>query len=286
MHDPILTAKDFFDRSIRLANEDYLDRLDAVYAFAGVAIRPAALRDIMTLAGHWDAGRHEEVVREFLDKGRFRKFPVEHPLATLLRDYPRVILNNPQAVRKLTAYIVSMGLSGQDLADRLLEPAAPSRKTNGFHTWSQAGLPLMVNGAKTRVPVQSEVDNNIPGPYIVRGADDNALEVRARRYLGVEREKGIDLLARARSGIWCIGEAKLVTTTGGGQNKSMDELVNFFKLQRPGVLAVAILDGYPWHKLATSGWRGDARIVALYNEVAKGNLVVSALLIPALLEAL
>lgn len=125
----------------------------------------------------------------------------------------------------------------------------------------------------------------MPGPWAIKGKNDKELGDIARR-LNVERRsnKGVDIVARATSGIPVVGEAKRLCGSGGGQDKSIDEVMGFIEYQTPGALRIGVVDGSIWPRYA-SGQGGSERMRHVYQQASgRGNVVLSALLLPHFLR--
>lgn len=291
MSDDRRLAKTLFDASLDLARSRYLTRLGGVYDFLTVPTRrhsdPPALQEARRL---YESGRYAEWVLHLCNTTWFPRFPVEHPLATMLRKDPSIAKRDPGVVDMLLRYLRDAGVTPDDVEAVALLPGKINQHMNGFATWMNGGLRLIDgDGVVTSLPVLTDYAPVVPGPYVVGGGDKFLAKV-ARTQFSISRpgDKGVDLVARAASGQPVVGEAKLLTDIGGNQDKSLAELVAFLREGGSGDRAtrIAIVDGQFWLYFVGGSTKRWARAEGLRQNVQQGKLVLSALLVPELLQSL
>ncbi len=110
----------------------------------------------------------------------------------------------------------------------------------------------------------------------VFNGSDLAMKNFAKKYLGFNREKGIDFLAKF-NGKYVIAEAKFITDFGGHQNAQFDDAVRTMqssfesKIVSEEIVPVSIMDGV----LYIRGYHKMYR----YLEDHPEQIIISALLL-------
>lgn len=74
-------------------------------------------------------------------------------------------------------------------------------------------------------------------------AEDTKLTKFVLENYDIEIEKGIDAIAKTKSGKILIMEAKLITSPGGGQNLQLENAIKIGKIFKGNVKGIAIVDG-------------------------------------------
>lgn len=74
-------------------------------------------------------------------------------------------------------------------------------------------------------------------------ANDNRLKDFILENYNIKVEKGIDAIARTKSGKILIIEAKLITNSGGAQNLQLNNAIKVGKISKENIEGIAIVDG-------------------------------------------
>ena len=222
----------FTQQSIELANQrNYLDLLFSVYPLS-----PDSIREI-------DPHVWSKIERSFINQDNaslFRAlleldlFPIKDGYVPYFRRDPSAISRNPMTVNRICGRVRELGL------DKLYEKCTQPKETNRqmgplFRRWVNSGT-LGV------CPVDEYHFRRNSENAILDGSDAQLMEY-AQRYLGYERDKGVDFLGRF-NGKYVIGEAKFISDEGGHQNDQfLDAMTTLHSPTRDDVVNVAILDG-------------------------------------------
>lgn len=222
----------FLAQSIELANQrDYLDQLFRVYPMCPDSIR-------MVDSSKWDIfenafrqNNQAKIIESLLD---FELFPIKDSYIAYLRRDKSAILRNPATVARICGRLQEMGL------DKIYENLSQPKETNRqigplFKRWINSGV-LGLNPVLLDKFIHTQ-DN------AVLNASDKAMQEYAKEYLGYERLKGLDFIARFNGKI-IIGEAKFLSDFGGHQNAQLEDAISL--LQAPldsKIIKIAILDG-------------------------------------------
>lgn len=218
--------------SIELANgKDYLDQLSAVYPLC-----PDSERKIDPIL--WAS-----IVRSFNEddnKALFRAllqldlFPVKDGYVPFFKRDMSAIERNPNTFDRICKRVRDLGLD--KIYERVTQPKETNRQMGPmFRNWVQSG-------ALGLVPV-SEPEFLKTGDNAILSGSDSSLKDFASRHLGYTRDKGLDFIARF-NGKYVIGEAKFISDEGGHQSDQfLDAMTTVKTSVKPGVIAVAILDG-------------------------------------------
>ena len=217
--------------SCDLANQrDYLDQLFRVYPTI-----PDAVRDIDV--ERWD--RVEHALQGYDDAALLNAalalplFPIKDSYISYLRKDRTAIGRNPETVRRISARLRAMG------ASEIYKAASQPKETNRqigpmFKEWVRRRTITSNIVTDEQAFIQSTEN------AIFDGSDESCKNF-ARRHLGYQRDKGIDLLAKF-NGQYVICEAKFLTDVGGHQNAQFDDALSLLAA-RANAVKVAILDG-------------------------------------------
>jgi hypothetical protein len=218
--------------SIEYANQrSYLDDLFSIYPTI-----PEGIRDI-------DHDLWQKVEFFFQNKDdlnllktllKFKKFPIKDSYVAYLRHDPSALDRNPKTVRRLASRIYELGLS--ELYKLCSEPKETNRQLGPmFKRWLEKGylgFPLLnVEGFRETTEDAILI------------ASDEEMKQYAREYLGYNRDKGLDFIARVNRK-YVIGETKFLTDFGGHQNAQLEDAKQTLLASvKEGVIKIAILDG-------------------------------------------
>ena len=257
-------------RSIEMAmNEDYLDRLFAIYSFGVDEEREPISKDKWNrIEQAYDNNDNCSLVRELLS---LEKFPINNPYVGYFRKDDEAIERNPQLIFRLADKI--RGFTKDELKRRCLEPKSNSRQMGQkFKDWlTEEHLGVRVVNSIS----EFTVDNN---DAVLKGTDADLLSF-AREHLGYTKDKGFDFLARV-NGVYVIGEAKFITNYGGTQDEQFEDACSTADLNLADVKTIAIVDGVPYIQKQKM-----RKYKTIFND-NPDRIVVSALLLKEYLDSL
>lgn len=217
--------------SIEYANQkNNLDELFRVYPTI-----PEGIRDL-------DKDTWKAVENSFKKKDNFSLisnlltldlFPLKDSYVAFLKRDKDAINRNPNTVNRLCGRIYELGL------DEIFLKCSLPKETNRqigplFKRW----ISLKSLGI---TPVPINVFNSTKDNAIL-SASDAQMKTWAERYLGYNRNKGLDFIARF-NGKYVIGEAKFLTDFGGHQNAQFQDAISTLQEKGANAIKIAILDG-------------------------------------------
>lgn len=212
-------------------NSNYLDQILEVYPFQIAAperLEPVIRRKI--IAAH-QARRTDELI-EIL-KG-LTKFPYEDPIWYLLKNIEGCIDNNPRQIQRIAESLYSM--TAEETVVRL--ESAPKLNTQMgpmFNGWLRRRFNM----------VDLDLFKNSERGVCILDASEEVGKSFINNSLHQHLPKRPDLIAKVHKQI-IIGEAKWIGQPGGNQEKQVQEVLNFCKLQRGNVIRIGVVDGFPW----------------------------------------
>jgi len=221
--------------SIEYANErSYLDDLYKVYPVVHDSIRDVDHTVIRNVENYYNSQNNEKLIYELL---KLDLFPLKDSYVPYLRRDPSAILRNPNTINRICGSLYEMGFN--EVYKRCTEPKEANRQIGPmFRNWLKSG----VVGIK---PVDERAFLSCQGNAILDGSDSSLMEF-ARRYLGFNRDKGLDFVGRF-NGKYVIGEAKFISDFGGHQNDQLlDAIATIKSPVKEGVLKIGIIDGVPY----------------------------------------
>ncbi len=262
--------------SIKIANSSgYLDKLNEIYPVGGIFARdiPEEKRKkIKMLVAKRD---FKSLLPLLLG---LERFPIDDSYIGFFRKDNSAISKNPKTIRRLKKILLGMGEKG--IITGASQPKSASRQLGQmFHNWLQnTGYPCL------------SVDEfwAYRGTAVLKGGD-NALRKFAHEKLGYEREKGLDLIIKVQNK-FIIGEAKFISTGGGGQGGGFREALNFVRQggKNKNVIRVAVLDGVVW-LVSKNKPKNKSRKTGLFSQVLnlnKNEIALSALLLKDFIKSL
>ncbi len=222
----------FTEQSVELANQhNYLDLLFHVYPLRSDAIREIDENKWERIEKYFNLKSNKELFRELLT---LNLFPIKDGYVPFFRLDGSAIDRNPETVNRICGRIYEMGLD--IVYEKCTQPKETNRQMGAlFSRWVKSGaIGLMPVPEKE---FMSSTDNAI------LAGTDASLANFARNYLGYNRDKGLDFLARFNNK-YIIGEAKFISDEGGHQNDQFLDAMETVKTQlNTGVISIAILDG-------------------------------------------
>lgn len=261
-------------KSVDLANEsDYLDQLYNIYKIEDNERRTIETSTWNQLVKAYEKRDSQELVEHLLS---LELFPIKDSyVATLKRD-KSFIKRNPKTVERIAKRVFAMGLD--KLEEKCTEPKETNRQMGPlFKMWigkGALGLPVYTN---EREFLKSKND-------AILNVSDAEMKLFAKTYLGYNRDKGLDFIARINNK-YVIGEAKFLTDFGGHQNAQFDDAISTINasLVTPNklnseVIKIGIMDGVLYIKTNNK----------LYNYLKNNSdyIIISALLLKDFIKSL
>lgn len=245
--------------SIDYANQrNYLDDLFSVYPTI-----PNGIRDLdedlwKKVENSFNSQNNKELVENLL---KLELFPIKDSYVAYLKRDKSSIERNPKTVDRLSGRIYEMGL--EKVFERATEPKETNRQIGPlFRRWLNKGS----LGIKP-VPLNEFLSNN---ENAILDAGDNEMMNFAKKHLGYNHNKGLDLVARF-NGKYVIGEAKFLTDFGGHQNAQFNDAITT-ATTKVDAITIAILDGVLYIP-------GNNKMYQSVTETYKEQNIMSALVL-------
>lgn len=259
------------ERSIELANkENYLDELYNIY--------PMAKNEERVI----DETIEAAIIRAIEDENDYKLinylftqdlFPIKDSYVAFLKRDRSAIERNPNIVKRITSSIYELG--AEEVLKRIKSPKETNRQMGPlFNNWLLKGS-LGISLTEDELVLLNSYED-----YIFIGSDQVKADF-ARKYLGYNRDKGLDFLAKI-NGFFVMGEAKFLTDFGGHQNAQFDDALSTMrsKLEETPykVKLISILDGVLYIKSKNKMY------TRLQNDLCDNEVVLSALLLRSFIE--
>jgi len=258
-------------RSVEIANsQGYLDKLSQIYPSTPLPRRPLngqVKKDIISLH---ESSEAKELVKLLLKLTKYgHPFPIEHPYASIFRQKPKLIQQNPKTFEKLGEIILSMSV--EDVIRGCERPIDINRVMGqAFHNWLRQYFP------KHGIPILPERQfNSYNGRAFFDGKNARILNYVNQR-LKLSLERGRDFLFKVGNK-FVIGEARFLSTSGGSQTRDIIETREFIRSMKGQIIAVGVLDGIVWF---------NRRYVRLLSELKEDEPALTVLLLKDFLESL
>jgi hypothetical protein len=254
------------------ASHGYLDDLSDIYPVDTTIRREIDKKAEGDIIRAFRSGNKKELILTLL---RLDRFPIDDPYIGFIRKDKNALDKNPKTFRRINKRLWTLGLKG--ILEGVSRPESSSRKMGHmFKKWLH-GLGYPVLGTNQILKTKTRV--------VVLAGGDTALKKFAKKELGYRGDKGLDLVIKVGRR-FVIGEAKFISTSGGTQDKSFRETMNFIKQKRGKALRMAVLDGVVWSR---SKQKKKARKLNLYESVDKldsKQIMLSALLLKDFIRTL
>ena len=261
------------EKSAEFAQQrNYLDELYKVYP-----ITPNLRREIpnykeKSIKLAFDKRDNEKLIRELLD---LDLFPIKDSFVAFLKRDKSSINRNPQTINRIAGNLHQMGFN--EIMEKCTEPKETNRQIGPmFKNWIDKGT----LGAK----VIKDTDEFLQyKENCILNISDELMEKFAREYLGFDREKGIDFIAKFNSK-YIIAETKFLTDFGGHQNAQFADAVSTMtasfvnKKVSNEVIPIAIMDGVLYIKGNNKMYR--------YLQEHQEQIIISSLLLREFLYSL
>jgi hypothetical protein len=228
----VLKSMDLFE------NTPYLDNIHEVYPLE--IARPKGLSsDLRRRIIDAHQSRNTKKLLEILKTEV--KFPYDEPMWYLIKNMQGCEENNPEQVQRIAASLYSM------TADEALIALGAAPKINTqmgpmFTKWTQQEFDLLD---------LKDFINSTDGIHLLNSSEEVALNF-VNTTLGQNFKKRPDLVAKVND-LYIVGEAKWIGSSGGNQDKQVEEVLDFCKNQRGNVIRIGIIDGFPWAVYSKKG---------------------------------
>ena len=260
-------------KSILLANQtDYLDQLYKIYPMANNLKREISDSIKSKINKAISARDNKNLLRILLQQTDSKKivFPIKDSYIAFLKHDNTAIARNPNTVDRIAGILYEMGYD--EIIDKATQPKETNRQLGPlFNEWIRKGS----LGAKITADFDeffSSVEN-----IILDGSDEHRA-IFAKEYLGYERSKGLDFLAKFNSK-YVIGEAKFLSDFGGSQNSDFEDAESTLRISlkptKHTVMKIAIIDGV----LYIDKCSGRKPANKLRSEFGDDEVIISALLL-------
>lgn len=246
----------------------YLDKLSKVYPVNFTANREINVKEKENIHKAFSSKNSKELINVLLD---FKKFPIDDPYIGFLRKDRSALNKNPKTIKRIGHRLFHLGYEG--ILSGVEKPKSPSRQMGQmFKNWlPNLGYPILTEEKFLKY-------NRIS---ILRGGDELLMRF-AKNKIGYKRKKGLDLVLKTIKN-FVLGEAKLITTNGGTQDKSFREAMNFVKTKNKNAINIAILDGVIW---LPSNNKKKKNLYDTLRDLNENQIVISSLLLKDFIESL
>lgn len=224
--------------SARFAQQrNYLDELYKVYPITPNLRRNIPRNKEANIREAFENSNNVSLVENLLD---LELFPIKDSYVAYLKRDRTAVSRNPQTINRIAGNLFQMGI--EEIIDKCTEPKETNRQIGPmFKQWIDKGT-IGVPIIKNPIDFLNSTSN-----CIYNGSDAEMAKF-AKEYLGFEREKGIDFIAKFNNK-YVIAEAKFLTDFGGHQNAQFDDAVrtmqSSFKNKKVEneIIPIAIMDG-------------------------------------------
>lgn len=216
---------------------NYLDELYKVYPITPNLRREISKETENNIRQAFQENNNKKLVSSLLN---LELFPIKDSYVAYLKKDNEAITRNPQTINRIAGNLFQMGI--EDIIEKCTEPKETNRQMGPmFKQWinkGTLGAPIIRVG---------EEFLNFNGNCIFNTSDAE-MEKFAKKYLGFNREKGIDFIAKFNNK-YVIAEAKFLTDFGGHQNAQFDDAVRTMqdsfecKKVENEIIPIAIMDG-------------------------------------------
>ncbi len=220
-------------KSLQLANSrGYLDKLFKIYPIELGDIRSVPDNIKSEIQKAFKSKNKTELIKELL---KLPKFPIDDPYIASLRRHPSLLSKNPETIERIGGKLFSMGI------DTVLElagkPKSPSRQLgHSFKKWLRTlDYPFLQEDS-------FKENNDIA---FLDGSDKKLKKFAIEELCIRNLKKGIDFILKIKNK-FILGEAKFLTDYGGTQNNQFRDAINVARINKNGVIGIAVIDGIVW----------------------------------------
>lgn len=263
----------WIQNSLKLASSrGYLDKLLNVYPVDTTIKRQISPKVKKTIINALKSNDKKELISTLL---RLDRFPIDDPYIGFIRKDKNALDYNPKTLERINKRLHMLGI--HDILDGISRPESSSRKMGQmFKKWLyDLGYPVLNADQilKTKATVA------------ILAGGDKSLKAFAKKELGYKGDKGLDLVIKVGEK-FIIGEAKFISTTGGTQDKSFREGINFIKHKSGKALRIAVLDGVIWIRSKQKKKTINLNLYESADKLNSNQIVLSALLLKDFIEEL
>lgn len=250
------------------ASRGYLDKLSDIYPVDTTVRREIDRKTEGDISRAFKNGSKKELILTLL---RLDRFPIDDPYIGFIRKDKNALDKNPKTFRRINRRLRMLGLKG--ILEGVRKPESSSRKMGHmFKKWLH-GLGYPVLPANQILKTRAKIG--------VLAGGDAALKDFAKKELGYKGDKGLDLVLKAGRR-FIIGEAKFISASGGTQDKSFRETMNFIRRKDSRAIRVAVVDGVVWAPASDKNNRKS--LYSTIRNLKDGQIALSALLLKEFLK--
>lgn len=253
-------------KSIELANQmNYLDLLFKVYPMSVNLRRELKQKDVDDIKMYFKNKDSKKLLSVLLAQ---EIFPIKDSYVAYLKRDKSAIDRNPNTVNRITGMLYDLGL------DEIFEKTTVPKETNRqigplFKNWIDSGS----IGCKVTVSENEFLNSK---ENIIFNSSDMAMKNFANKFLGYDRNKGLDFMAKFND-IYILGEAKFLTDFGGHQNAQFIDAIATMKepLRKTehNVKIISILDGVLYIRT------NNKMYSSIINGFSDDEIIISAVLL-------
>ena len=253
------------EKSIDLANQrNYLDLLYKVYPMSINLKREIDENVVKKIKKYYDDKENSDFLKILLEQDIF---PIKDSYIAYLKRDKTAIERNPNTVNRISSMLYEMGWN--EILEKLTVPKETNRQIGPlFKKWIDLKY-LGANITKDAKVFLNSTDN------IIFNSSDAEMKEFAKKYLGYNRDKGLDFIAKFNKKI-LIGEAKFLTDFGGHQNAQYEDAISTLKtpLSKTNyeVIKIAILDGVLYIK-------SNNKMYKSLSNFSNDEVIISAVLL-------
>lgn len=253
------------EKSIDLANQrNYLDLLYKVYPMSINLKREIDENVVKKIKKYYDDKENSDFLKILLEQDIF---PIKDSYIAYLKRDKTAIERNPNTVNRISSMLYEMGWN--EILEKLTVPKETNRQIGPlFKKWIDLKY-LGANITKDAKVFLNSTDN------IIFNSSDAEMKEFAKKYLGYNRNKGLDFIAKFNKK-FLIGEAKFLTDFGGHQNAQYEDAISTLKtpLSKTNyeVIKIAILDGVLYIK-------SNNKMYKSLSNFSNDEVIISAVLL-------
>lgn len=253
------------EKSIDLANQrNYLDLLYKVYPMSINLKREIDENVVKKIKKYYDDKENSDFLKILLEQDIF---PIKDSYIAYLKRDKTAIERNPNTVNRISSMLYEMGWN--EILEKLTVPKETNRQIGPlFKKWIDLKY-LGANITKDAKVFLNSTDN------IIFNSSDAEMKEFAKKYLGYNRDKGLDFIAKFNKK-FLIGEAKFLTDFGGHQNAQYEDAISTLKtpLSKTNyeVIKIAILDGVLYIK-------SNNKMYKSLSNFSNDEVIISAVLL-------
>ncbi|WP_250278207.1 restriction endonuclease [[Clostridium] colinum] len=254
------------EKSIELANQkNYLDLLFKIYPMSINLKRELDKEDTNQITKAFYERDSEKLLEVLLSQ---EIFPIKDSYVAYLKRDKTAIKRNPNTVQRLTGMLYEMGLA--EIFDKTTVPKETNRQIGPlFKKWIDSGA----LGCKV---TSDENEFLYFNDNIIFNSSDISMKNFANKYLGYNRNKGLDFIAKFNN-VFILAEAKFLTDFGGHQNAQFEDAISTMKSKlietNFNVKIISVLDGVLFIKSKNKMY------TSLCTNFTDNDVIISAVLL-------